>query len=61
METGSRGSGGHGGQADGLIMADGGESFQCHVASANSPLVVLLEHQRADETDDGGVVGEKFR
>ena len=29
-----------------------------HVAARDSPLVVLLEHESANETDDGIVVGE---
>ena len=46
-------------QADERIIAHHGDGFQCHVAgSLNSPLVVLLEQQCADQSDDGIVVGE---
>jgi hypothetical protein len=35
------------------------DAFQGHVASTlDGPLVVLFEQQRADEADDGAVVGE---
>jgi hypothetical protein len=51
-------SGCHGGQAGDGIVAHRAEAFQGHVAAGDGPLVVLLEHQRADEADDGAVVGE---
>src|SRR5687767_3877572 len=52
-------SGGHGGQPDERIIAYRSEAFQSDVASSlDGPLVVLLEQDGADETDDGGVVGE---
>jgi len=34
------------------------DGFQAHVAACDGPLVVLLKHQRADEPNDGVVVGE---
>jgi hypothetical protein len=34
------------------------DGFQAHVAACDGPLVVLCNHQRADEPNDGGVVGE---
>lgn len=46
-------------QADERIIAHRGDGLKCHVAgSLDSPLVVLFEQQRADETNDGIVVGE---
>ena len=43
-------SGGHSGQADEGIIAPCGQSFQCHVAgSLDSPFVVLLKQDLADE------------
>jgi len=39
-------------------MADGAECFKRHVTARYSPLVILPQHQLADETDDGGIVGE---
>jgi hypothetical protein len=41
-----------------VIVADLRDGFQAHVAARDSPLVVLLEHESANETDDGIVVGE---
>ena len=41
-----------------MILADLCDGFQAHVAACDGPLIVLLEHQRADEADDGIVVGE---
>ena len=51
-------SGGHDGQADDGIMAYRAESFQRHVATGYGPLIVLLQHKCADETDYGCVVGK---
>jgi hypothetical protein len=51
-------SGCHGGQADGCSIADRAESFQGHVASLNRPFIVLLKQDGADQTYDGGLVGE---
>ena len=46
-------------QADGRIIAQGCDGFQAHVAGAlHGPLVILFEQQRADEPDDGGLIGE---
>ena len=40
-------------------MAQWGDGFQGHVAgSLYGPLIVLLEQQRADQADDGSLVGE---
>ena len=36
-----------------VILADGGDGFQCHVTACDRPLVVLLQHQRTDEASDG--------
>ena len=36
-------------------MSDG---FQAHVAACDGPLVVLFQHQRADEANDGVVIGK---
>lgn len=42
-----------------MSSANRADAFQCHVAGAlDGPFVVLFEQQRADETDDGVVVGE---
>jgi hypothetical protein len=41
-----------------VIVADLRDGFQADVAARDSPLVVLLEHESANETDDGIVVGE---
>ena len=44
-------SGGHSGQADKGIIAHCGQSFQSHVAgSLDSPFIVLLKQDGADET-----------
>ena len=52
-------SGSHGGQLDEWIVAHRGDCFQRHVAGAlHGPFIVLLDQDRADETDDGLVVGE---
>ena len=42
----------------GVSLADLCEGFQCHVSSADGPLVVLLEQDGADEAGDGCLVGE---
>jgi hypothetical protein len=42
-----------------MILADLSDSFQANVAACDGPLVVLLEHQRADEANDGVIVGKK--
>lgn len=39
-------------------MAHRAEGFQCHVAARYRPLVILFQHQRADEADQSGIVGE---
>lgn len=39
-----------------MIIADGRESFELHVASLQLPLVVLLEQQGSDEPDDRSIV-----
>ena len=40
-------------------MADLADAFQCHVACAlDGPFIILFHQQRADEADDGVVVGE---
>jgi hypothetical protein len=52
-------SGGHSGHADEGIIAHCGQSFQCHVAgSLDSPFIVLLKQDGADEACDGGLVGQ---
>lgn len=52
-------SGGHGGQLDDGIIAQRGDGFQAHVAAAlNSPFVVLLEEDGADEADNRVLIGE---
>jgi hypothetical protein len=46
-------------KADGSIIAGLGDALKGHVAgSLDGPFVVLLEQQSADETGDGGFVGE---
>ena len=40
-----------------LIVADGLESFELHVAALQLPFVVLFEQQRASEAHDRGIVG----
>jgi len=49
-------SGGHAGQSDVGIFAYGSETFKAHAAAADDPLVILFEHESADEADDGVVV-----
>jgi hypothetical protein len=50
---------GHGGQADDGIIAQRCDGFQHHLARAlHSPFIVLLEQDCADQTGDGGLVGE---
>ena len=39
-------------------MAQRADCFQCHVAARDCPLVILLQHQGADEADHGGIVWE---
>jgi hypothetical protein len=52
-------SGCHSGHADEGIIAHCGQSFQCHVAgSLDSPFIVLLKQDGADEACDGGLVGK---
>jgi len=51
-------SGGHGGQLTWLGIAEIGEAFQAQIAPADRPFVGLLEHEGADEADEGGVVGK---
>jgi len=52
-------SGGHGGRADGGMIADGADGLQSHVARAlGGPFVGLLEENGADEPHDGGLVGK---
>ena len=42
-------SGWHGGQADGGIVADGADGFQCHVAGAlGGPFVGLFEQAEGE-------------
>ena len=41
-----------------IRMADLGQGFQCHVSSADGPLVVLLEQDGTDQAGNGGLVGE---
>ena len=52
-------SGCHGGQADGGIIADGGERLKAHVAALDGPLVVLLQQDGPDQAGDGCFVGGK--
>jgi hypothetical protein len=57
--VGSEGwSGGHGGQLRGVGIVEVGQAFQARTAPADRPFVGLLEHEGADEADEGGVVGE---
>lgn len=46
----------HGGQPDGWIVGDTGERFKRPISPCDHPFVVCLEHQGADEPDDGLVV-----
>ena len=49
----------HGGQADRWISAHRRDGFQRHVScTLDGPFVVLFEQERADQADDGFVVGE---
>ena len=43
---------------DGLIVAAFLHGFQGHVTPSHGPFVVLLEHQRTDQADDGSLVRE---
>ncbi len=46
-------------QADERIIAHYGDGFQRHVAGPlDGPFIVVFEQQRADETNDGIVVGK---
>ena len=46
-------------KADGGIIAQRCDGFQCHVASAlDGPFVVLFEEDGSHKTDDGVLVGE---
>ena len=52
-------SAGHGWQADKCIIAHLVDGFHCHVASTlDGPLIVLLEEDGTDETDDCIIVRE---
>ena len=51
-------SGGQSWQADNGIMAHRAEGFQRHVAARYCPFVILLQHERSDEADHGGIVWE---
>ncbi len=42
----------------GCSVAKGGDGFQCHVAPCDRPLVIMFQHQGAEQTCDGGFVGE---
>ena len=49
----------HSWQADEVIIAHCGQSFQCYVAgSLDNPFVVLLKQDGTYEAYDGGLVGE---
>ena len=50
------GSGGHGGQPDGRGVGEMGEGLKAHAALGDGPLVVVLEHERANQADHGVVV-----
>ena len=53
------GSDDHGGQSDDRIISQARDGFQRHVAGAlDGPFVVLLHQDRADEPDEGVVVGK---
>jgi hypothetical protein len=41
-----------------VSIGEPGEAFQAEVAATDRPLVRLLEHQGADEADDGLIVRE---
>jgi hypothetical protein len=50
---------GHGWQAEDRIIAQRGDGFQGHVASAlNGPFIVLLKQDGADETVNRLLIGE---
>jgi hypothetical protein len=51
-------SGGHGAQPDVRSIDDAGERLKAHVVPGDGPFVVGLEDDRADEADDGVIVGE---
>src|SRR5687768_261609 len=52
-------TGGQDRRADGRILAERGHGFQGHVTGAlDSPLVGLLEQERADKASDGILVRE---
>ena len=40
------------------VIADRSDGFQCHVAARDRPFVVLFQHKRANEANDGGLIGE---
>jgi hypothetical protein len=40
------------------IVADRREAFKAHVASADGPLIILFQHQRADHSNDGTIIGK---
>lgn len=53
------GSGWHGGEPDGDMIADGADGSQGHVAGALAePLEGLVEQNGADEAGHGGLVGK---
>ena len=39
-------------------VADLSDGFQCYVAASDRPFVVLFQHKRANEANDGGLIGE---
>ncbi len=41
-----------------IMFAQSGQLFHRHVAAGDSPLIILLQHERPDEPDDGFAVGE---
>lgn len=40
------------------MFAQSGQLFHRHVAAGDGPLIILLQHERPDEPDDGLAVGE---
>jgi hypothetical protein len=47
------------GQVDERIIAHRGDCLKCHVAGPlDGPLIIMFEKERADEPDDGVIVGE---
>src|SRR3954452_5909709 len=57
-------SGRHAWQTDARSVAENRQAFKAHVAPADRPLVVLLEHERADEPDESSpynVAGFQWR